>query len=168
MPQVTFKGNSIKLSGTFPEVGSKAPNFEVTKNDLTELTLKELLGNKQIVLNIFPSLDTSTCATSVRKFNEAASKLDNAIVLCISADLPFAQKRFCETEGLTNVIPASIFRHRDFGEHYGVMIMDGPLAGLLARAVIIIDPQGNIQYTQLVSEITKEPNYEAALQHLKG
>lgn len=168
MSQVTFKETPVKLAGTFPEVGSKAPDFQLTKNDLSELTLKELLGNKWIVLNIFPSLDTSTCATSVRKFNEAASALDNAIVLCISADLPFAQKRFCETEGLTNVIPASVFRHRDFGDHYGVLLKDGPLEGLLSRAVIILDPQGTIKYTQLVSEITKEPNYDAALQHLQG
>jgi thiol peroxidase len=134
----------------------------VTKTDLSEISFADLKG-KNIILNIFPSIDTPTCAMSVRKFNESANKLNNTVILCVSADLPFAQKRFCGAENLTNVMPVSVFRHPEFGKNYGVTLVDGPLAGLLSRVVVIIDAAGNITYTQQVAEITEEPNYPAAL-----
>jgi thioredoxin-dependent peroxiredoxin len=165
MAKITLKGNPINTSGTLPKIGSKAPDFVLTKTDLTDLTLKELIG-KFIVLNIFPSLDTSTCANSVRHFNEAASKIKNTIILCISEDLPFAQKRFCGAENLVNVCPVSAFRNPEFGEDYGVTITDGPIKGLLSRCVVVLDEQGTVIYTQQVPEITEEPNYTAALQAL--
>ncbi len=161
-----FKGEEVKLIGSFVEVGSKAPNFELVKGDLSNLSLKSLEG-KKVILNIFPSLDTAVCATSVRKFNEKATSLDNTIVLAISKDLPFAQGRFCTTEGIKNVVPLSDFRYSDFDEVYGLRMANGPLAGLLARAVVVIDEKGIVKYTELVPEITQEPNYEKAIEALK-
>ena len=151
------------MAGSFISVGTNAPNFNLVKNDLSEYTLTENKG-KYLVLNIFPSLDTGVCATSVRRFNKMASELPNTTVLCISKDLPFAQSRFCTTEGIANVVPLSDFRQASsFGEEYGVLMNDGPLQGLLARAVIVINPQGEVVYSELVPEITQEPNYEAVL-----
>ena len=162
MAKITLKGKPINTIGNLPPLGSKIPNFIATKTDLTEIGLNDFQG-KKVVLNIFPSLDTATCAMSVRKFNEAANKLKNTVILCVSADLPFAQQRFCGTENLKNVIPLSVFRHQEFGKNYGVTIVDGPLQGLLARAVVIVDEDGKAIYTQQVSEIVDEPDYQAAL-----
>ena len=164
--QVAFQGSPVTLCGELPKVGEKAPKFGGVKGDLSVLHLPELLG-KRVVLNIFPSLDTPVCAASVRRFNKEASALPNTVVLCVSKDLPFAQSRFCTTEGLNNVVPISIFRCKCFDDKYGLAITDGPLKGLLARAVIIIDEEGTIIYEELVPEITHEPNYEAALSALK-
>lgn len=162
MANVTFKGTPVKTHGDLPAVGKKAPDFTLTKTDLTELHLQDLAG-KTVILSIFPSLDTPTCATSVRKFNAEASKLKDSVVLCVSMDLPFAQNRFCGAEGLSQVIPVSGFRHTEFGEKYGVTLSDGPLAGLFARAVVIIDAHGKVIYTELVAEIANEPDYAKAL-----
>lgn len=162
MAKITLKGNPIHTLSSLPVVGGHAPDFTATKSDLSEVSLKDF-KDKKIILNIFPSLDTPTCANSVRKFNEKAAQLDNVVVLCISADLPFAQNRFCSTEGINNVIPLSIFRHPEFGKKYGVTITDGPLAGLLSRAVLIMDEKHKVIYEQQVPEIVDEPNYEAAL-----
>lgn len=160
---VLFKGIIVTLLGTFVTPGTKAPDFNLVKNDLSEYTLNENKG-KYVVLNIFPSLDTGVCAMSVRRFNEMAAALPNTTVLCISKDLPFAQSRFCTVEGIDNVVPLSDFRNNSsFGETYGVLMKDGPLQGLLARAVVVINPQGEIIYSELVPEITQEPNYEAVL-----
>ena len=160
---VLFKGIVVTLLGTFVTPGTKAPDFNLVKNDLSEYTLNENKG-KYVVLNIFPSLDTGVCAMSVRRFNEMASELPNTTVLCISKDLPFAQSRFCTVEGIENVVPLSDFRNTSsFGEAYGVLMKDGPLQGLLARAVVVINPQGEVIYSELVPEITQEPNYEAVL-----
>ena len=160
---VLFKGIIVTLLGTFVTPGTKAPDFNLVKNDLSEYTLNENKG-KYVVLNIFPSLDTGVCAMSVRRFNEMASELPNTTVLCISKDLPFAQSRFCTVEGIENVVPLSDFRNNSsFGEAYGVLMKDGPLQGLLARAVVVINPQGEVIYSELVPEITQEPNYEAVL-----
>jgi thiol peroxidase len=157
-----FQGTEVKTSGTLPAVGAQAPNFTLVKSDLSALSLSDLKG-KQVVLNIFPSIDTGVCAASVRRFNKEAATLAGAVVLCISKDLPFAQARFCGAEGLNNVVTLSDFRTADFANHYGVLQQDGPLAGLLARAVVVIDAAGKVKYSQLVSEITHEPDYEAAL-----
>ncbi|MFC7773331.1 thiol peroxidase [Flavobacterium sp. GCM10027622] len=162
MAQITLKGNTITTVGNLPEVGSKAKDFELVATDLSVKTLADYRGTK-VVLNIFPSVDTGTCATSVRKFNEKASNLPNTTVLCISRDLPFAQNRFCGAEGLNNVMNLSDFRSNSFGNDYGVTITDGPLAGLHSRAVIVIDEDGVVKYTEQVAEIVDEPNYEAAL-----
>jgi len=162
MATVTLKGNPFNTSGNLPAVGSDAPAFELVKNDLGNLGLGELKG-KKVVLNIFPSLDTSTCATSVRKFNVDAAKKDNTIILGISKDLPFASGRFCSTEGIDKVVTLSAFRDTAFGADYGVQIVDGPLAGLFARSVVVIDENGKVVYTELVPETVDEPNYEAAL-----
>ena len=160
---VLFKGIIVTLLGTFVSPGTKAPDFNLVKNDLSEYTLNENKG-KYVVLNIFPSLDTGVCAMSVRRFNEMASELPNTTVLCISKDLPFAQSRFCTVEGIENVVPLSDFRNTSsFGEAYGVLMKDGPLQGLLARAVVVINPQGEVIYSELVPEITQEPDYEAVL-----
>lgn len=160
---VLFKGIIVTLLGTFVTPGTKAPYFNLVKNDLSEYTLNENKG-KYVVLNIFPSLDTGVCAMSVRRFNEMASELPNTTVLCISKDLPFAQSRFCTVEGIENVVSLSDFRNTSsFGEAYGVLMKDGPLQGLLARAVVVINPQGEVVYSELVPEITQEPNYEAVL-----
>ena len=162
MAQITLKGNAINTIGNLPEVGSKAPGFTLVKNDLSMGSLSDYKGTK-VVLNIFPSLDTGTCAASVRRFNQEASKLSNTKVLCISKDLPFAQARFCGAEGLEDVINFSDFRTGEFGKAYGVEIADGPLAGLESRAVVIINEDGIVTYTQQVPEIVDEPNYESAL-----
>jgi thiol peroxidase len=162
MSTTALKGNPVQLKGELPTIGSRAPDFLLTKNDLSDVKLKDFAG-KKIVLNIFPSIDTAVCATSVRKFNQAFDKRSDAVVLCVSMDLPFAQARFCGSEGLTNVITVSDFRTRMFGQAYGVLIADGPLASLCARAVIAIGPDGKVIYTQLVSEITIEPDYDSAL-----
>lgn len=166
MAQITLKGNQINTSGTLPGIGSQAPDFILTNTDLADVSLKDFTG-KRIVLNIFPSIDTAVCSASVRRFNAEAEKLDNTAVLCISLDLPFAHKRFCGAEGLENVFSLSELRKRDFGEKYGVRILDGPMAGLLSRAVVILDESGKVVYTQQVPEIVDEPNYESALNALK-
>ena len=164
--QVTFLGNPVTLVGEPLKVGEKAPKFGGVRGDLSVLHLPELIG-KRVVLNIFPSLDTEVCAMSVRRFNKEASELENTVVLCVSKDLPFAQQRFCSTEGLENVVPVSVFRCGCFSEKYGLEITDGPLKGLETRAVIVINEEGTIIYEEVVSEITHEPNYEAALEVLK-
>ena len=166
MEKITFKGTPVHTYGKLPKVGSQAPCFTLTRSDLTELYCHDLKG-RRIVLNIFPSLDTSVCATSVRKFNELAASLDNTTVVAISKDLPFAQSRFCTTEGIDNVIPVSAFRSAEFGKDYGVELIDGPLAGLLSRAVVVLDESGQIIYEELVPEITHEPDYDAAVKALK-
>lgn len=160
------KGTPMHTIGLMPRVGDVAPDLTGTDKDLKEISLQNFKG-KKIVLNIFPSLDTPTCAASVRYFNEIASTKDQTVVLCISMDLPFAQRRFCTTEGLDNVIPLSVFRSEDFGKNYPILIADGPMKDLCARAVIIIDEQGKISYTELVKEISEEPDYEAALKALE-
>ena len=166
MEKVTFQGTPVTLQGTLPAVGTKAPKFGGVKGDLSVLHLPDLLG-RRVVLNIFPSLDTPVCAASVRRFNQAAASLENTTVLCVSKDLPFAQARFCTTEGIANVTAVSTFRCHCFDEKYGLVMTDGPLKGLLARAVIVIDEAGTIIYEELVPEITHEPDYEAALAALK-
>lgn len=162
MSAITFKGSKVNTIGELPQVGSKALDFILVKNDLSEVSLSDLKG-KNIVLNIFPSLDTGVCAASVRKFNKEAASMVNTVILAISADLPFASARFCTTEGIDNVIPASVFRNPEFAKNYGVLMTDGPLKGLLARAVVVINPEGNVSYTELVPEIAQEPNYQAAI-----
>ena len=162
MASITLGGNPIHTSGNLPEKGSKASDFKLIKNDLSTASLSDFSG-KKVVLNIFPSIDTGTCAQSVRIFNEKASKLENTIVLCISRDLPFAQKRFCGAEGLENVVNLSDFKSGEFGKNYGLEITDGPLAGLHSRVVIVLDENGTILHAEQVGEIADEPNYEAAL-----
>lgn len=162
MANITLGGNPIKTSGELPKTGAHAPEFNLVKTDLSTVSLADFKGSK-LVLNIFPSVDTGTCAASVRKFNEKASGLENTKVLCISRDLPFAQKRFCGAEGLDNVINLSDFKDGSFGSAYGLTITDGPLAGLHSRVVIVLDEEGNVKYTEQVNEIADEPNYENAL-----
>jgi thiol peroxidase len=162
MAQVTHKGNPIHTNGDLPKVGAKAPDFKLTPGDLKDVTLADYKGKKKI-LNIVPSLDTPTCATSTRKFNESAGKLANTVVLVVSADLPFAAKRFCTTEGLQNVVPLSLMRDKNFAKDYGILIQDGALAGICARAVVVIDADDKVVYTQLVPEIGQEPDYDKAL-----
>jgi len=162
MAQITLQGNTIHTSGELPQVGTQAKDFQLVKNDLSVASLSDFKGSK-VVLNIFPSVDTGTCAASVRKFNEKASNLENTKVLCISRDLPFAQARFCGAEGLSNVINLSDFRDGNFGKEYGLTIADGPLAGLHSRVVIVIDENGVVQYSEQVPEIVDEPNYDNAL-----
>lgn len=164
MAQITLRGNPINTAGELPAVGAAAPSFSLTGNDLGAVTNDQFNG-KAVVLNIFPSVDTPVCATSVRTFNERAAA-DGATVLCVSKDLPFAQSRFCGTEGIENATTASAFRD-SFGEDYGITIVDGPMAGLLGRAVVVIGADGNVAYTELVPEIAQEPNYDAALAALK-
>lgn len=164
MAQVTLKGNPSNTNGELPSTGT-ALDFTLTKSDLSEAKLDDFKG-KKVVLNIFPSIDTSTCATSVRKFNEKAASLDNTVVLCISKDLPFAQARFCGAEGIENVVTLSDFRHPEFAEQLGIALKDGPLAGLDARSVVVLDEEGKVIHTQLVSEIVDEPDYDAALNSL--
>lgn len=166
MSTTAFKGSPVRLSGSFIEIGAVAPSFHLVKGDLGEYTLQDVAG-KYVVFNIFPSLDTGVCATSVRKFNKLAAGLPNTVVLAVSRDLPFAQGRFCSAEGIENVIPLSDFRSAEFGKAYGVLMEDGPLKGLLARAVVVVNPEGKVVYTELVPEITTEPDYEAALAVLK-
>ena len=165
MALVKLGGNVINTSGNLPAVGEKAPDFELIKNDLTISKLSDYKGSK-LVLNIFPSIDTGTCAASVRKFNESASQLENTKVLCISRDLPFAQKRFCGAEGLENVESLSDFKNGTFGKDYGLEINDSAFAGLHSRVVIVLEENGYVTYTEQVSEIGDEPNYEAALASL--
>jgi thiol peroxidase len=165
MAKTLLQGNTINLAGSFLKAGEKAPDFTLTKNDLSTFSSKDAKG-KFLLLNIFPSIDTSVCSASVRKFNVLAAKMNNTEVLCISKDLPFAQARFCAAEGIDHVQPLSDFR-TDFGKTYGVLMADGPLSGLLARAVVIVDSNGKVVYSELVPEITQEPNYDAALAALK-
>ena len=167
MAQITLKGNPIHTVGELPKIGEQAPAFVLTKTDLSDVTLKDFLG-KKVVLNIFPSIDTAVCAISVRRFNAEIGKFGNAVALCASLDLPFAHARFCGAEGLQNVMAVSELRDRAFGDRYGIRIVDGPLAGLLARAVVVIDENGKVIYTQLVPEIAQEPDYQAALDVLKS
>jgi thiol peroxidase len=167
MAQITFKGNPIHTAGSLPGIDSTAPDFTVVKSDLSPISLSELRG-KRVVLNIFPSLDTSVCATSVRRFNAEAAKLENTVVLCISRDLPFAHKRFCVAEGINNVVTGSEYRNSDFSDAYGIRITDGPLAGLHSRAVVVINEQGKIIYAEQVPEIAQEPAYEKAIAALKA
>ncbi|MDH5720150.1 MAG: thiol peroxidase [Spirochaetia bacterium] len=166
MAQITLKENPINTTGSLPEIGDKAPDFSLTKTDLSDITLQDFAG-KRVILNIFPSLDTPVCAASVRKFNEKAAGLENTNVLCISMDLPFAHKRFCAAEGIENVISASEMRKQSFGEDYGVRITDGPLAGIFSRAIVVLDENAKVVYTEQVPEITQEPNYDAALASLQ-
>ena len=162
MASVTLKGNTIHTSGTLPETGSKAPDFNLTAVDLSTKTLADFKG-QQVILNIFPSIDTGTCAQSVRQFNKEASSLENTIVLCISRDLPFAQARFCGAEGLANVINLSDYKNGEFGKSYGLDFVDGPLEALHSRCIVVINSEGIVTHTEQVSEIVDEPNYEAAL-----
>ena len=165
MAEITLRGNPIHTSGDLPASGV-APSFTLTKTDLSETSLSEYAG-QNIVLNIFPSIDTAICATSVRTFNARAAEAPNTTVLCVSADLPFAQKRFCGAEGLERVVPVSTFRHPEFLETYGVRLTDSGMAGLAARAVVVIDGTGKIVHSELVSEVGSEPNYDAALGAIK-
>lgn len=162
MAQITLEGNPVQTIGTLPAVGMPAPSFKLAKTDLSETNLDNFTG-KSIVLNIFLSLDTSVCAASVRRFNKEASESPDTVVLCISADLPFAHKRFCEAEGLNDVIPLSVFRSPEFGRDYGLTFTSGPLVGLLSRAVVIIDKSGKVSYTEQVPEVGQEPDYDTAL-----
>lgn len=166
MASVTLGGNPVTVNGNFPKPGDTVPDFTLTGGDLKEVSLKDFAGKKK-VLNIVPSLDTPTCQTSTRTFNQKASGLENAVVLVVSADLPFASKRFCTTEGLNNVVSLSTFRSRDFSSKYGVDIGDGPLKGLNARAVIVLDENNKVLHSELVPEIKNEPQYDAALAALK-
>ena len=166
MANITFQGQALQTCGELPAVGTPAPELKLTKIDLSDVTLADFAG-KRVVLNIFPSVDTDVCATSVRKFNELASSMDNTVVLCISKDLPFAHARFCGAEGLDNVVSLSDFRSPEFVKNYGVPICDGPLGGLMSRAVIVINEAGSVIYTEQVSEVTQEPDYDKALESLK-
>lgn len=165
MAKITLKGNPIETIGELPAKGSKAPSFSLVGTTLANVSLESFAG-KKVVLNIFPSIDTPVCAASTRRFNKVASEQADTVVLCISGDLPFAHSRFCEVEGLKNVIPLSVFRDSSFGRNYGVTITTGPISELLSRALVIIDKSGNIAYTEQVPEIAQEPNYDAALSAL--
>lgn len=167
MAQITFKGNPIHTNGNLPAVGSKAPNFKLTAADLSTKSLEDFAG-KNVVLNIFPSVDTGVCAQSVRSFNQKLSTVNNTAVLCISKDLPFALTRFCGAEGLTDVVSLSDFKNNDFEDAYGVKMVEGPLEGLLSRAVVVINPAGEIIYTEQIPEIAQEPSYENALKAING
>ena len=165
MATVTLKGNNINTSGNLPKIGSQAPDFKLVKTDLSMASLNDFKG-KSIVLNIFPSIDTGTCAQSVRQFNKKLNEINDVTVLCISRDLPFAQARFCGAEGLDNVINLSDFKDNSFGKTYGLDFIDGPLEGLHSRAIVIIDEKGIITYTEQVQEIVDEPNYKKAFEAL--
>lgn len=165
MADITFQGDPITTVGNLPEKGAQAPAFTLVGTDLSDVTLKDFAG-KQLVINIFPSIDTGVCQASVRAFNEKAGGRDNTVVLNVSKDLPFAQERFCAAEGIDNVVSASAFRS-SFGEDYGVTMTAGPLEGLLSRAVVVVDAEGSVVYTEQVPEIGQEPDYEAALGALK-
>jgi thiol peroxidase len=162
MAQTALKGTPVNLAGELPAVGSTAPDFKLVAGDLSDVTLATYAGKKKL-LNIVPSLDTGVCATSTKKFNEAMAGKTNAVALVVSADLPFASSRFCSAEGITNVINLSMMRSRNFGKDYGVLITDGPLAGITARAVVVMDANNRVLYVELVPDITQEPNYDAAL-----
>jgi len=166
MSELKFKGNPIHTVGEMPSKGSKAPNFELVKNDLSRVSLNDYLG-KNVILNIFPSIDTGVCATSARKFNEDASKLPNTIIACVSKDLPFAHSRFCGAEGITNLDMLSSFDNSDFENNYQLTMKDGPLKGLFARAIVVVNPAGEVVHTELVDDIVHEPNYEAAMSAIK-
>lgn len=166
MATITFQGAPLHTVGSLPAIGSQAPDFTVTKLDLSEIHLKNYAG-KKVILNIFPSLDTSTCASAMLRFNKIAEEFPDVLILCISEDLPFAQKRFCVAEHLNNVQPVSVFRYPNFGKEYGVTIMEGPLAGLLSRAVVVLDPHGKVLYTEQVAELADEPNYDAVVKVLE-
>jgi thiol peroxidase len=166
MAQVTLKGTPIHTNGDVPAVGAKAPDFKLVNGDLKDVSLADFKGKKKI-LNIVPSLDTPTCATSTRKFNKEAGSLPNTVVLVVSADLPFASKRFCTTEGLQNVVPLSLMRTKAFAKDYGVLLQDGPLQGITARAVVVLDENDKVVHRQLVPEIGQEPDYAAALAAVK-
>lgn len=166
MTAITLKGNTIHTSGELPAIGSAATDFRLVQADLSDTSLATFTGKRKI-LNIVPSLDTSVCATSTRVFNQRAAEIDNTAVLVISADLPFAMNRFCETEGIENVTALSMMRSRQFAKDYGVLLVDGPLEGITARAVVVLDENNKVIYTQLVPEITQEPDYDAALTALK-
>jgi thiol peroxidase len=167
MTTITLKGNAIQTIGKLPVIGSKAKDFGLIATDLSAKKLADFKG-KKLVLNIFPSIDTGTCATSVRNFNKQASDLDNTLVLCISRDLPFAQGRFCGAEGIENVVMLSDFNTGQFGKDYGLEIVTGPLAGLHSRCIVVLDEQGEIIYTEQVSETVEEPNYELAIKALSA
>jgi len=162
MSTTKFKGTDVHTNGELPAVGSQAPDFVLVNGSLQEIHLSDFKG-KKVLLNIFPSLDTATCATSVRKFNKWVSEKENTVVICISKDLPFAQGRFCGAEGLENVITASDFRYNTFATDYGVLLTDGVLQGLMSRSVVAVDENGKVLYNELVSEITNEPNYEISV-----
>jgi thioredoxin-dependent peroxiredoxin len=162
MAAIALKGNTVHTKGDLPAVGAQAPDFKLTKGDLSDVSLQSFAG-KVLILNIVPSLDTSTCALSAKRFDAEVKKLDGVLVLNVSRDLPFAQARFCKAEGVDAIVPLSELRDRSFGEAYGVAMVDGALAGLLSRAVAVIDASGKIVYTEQVPEIGKEPNYELAL-----
>ncbi len=162
MAQTALQGNPVQLSGDLPAVGSTAPDFSLTAGDLSDVNLATYAGKKKL-LNIVPSLDTGVCAASTKKFNETMAGRDDAVALVISADLPFASGRFCSAEGITNVINLSMMRSRNFAKDYGVLIVDGPLAGITARAVVVLDADNRVVHTQLVPEITQEPDYAAAM-----
>lgn len=166
MAEFKLKGASFNTIGDLPAVGAPAPGFNLAATDLSEITLDGMKG-KRVILNIFPSLDTDVCAASVRRFNQEAAALDNTVVVCASMDLPFAHSRFCTTEGLDDVVSGSDFRARKLGKAYGALIVDGPLAGLLARSVVVLDEEGKVLHSQLCPETTEEPDYEAALAVLK-
>jgi thiol peroxidase len=167
MAEVTFKGNKVRTSGRLPKVGSRAPDFRLTRGDLSDVSLKDFAGKKKI-LSIVHSLDTGTCAASAKAFEARAGALANTVVLTISNDLPFAQKRFCEAENIHTVIPLSQMRDRKFGKDYGVEYVDGPIAGLLARAVVVLDEQDKVVYAQHPADTSREPEYEAALKVARG
>lgn len=164
--KVVARGVEVSTNGYMPEVGVIAPDFSATDKAMNEVSLSSFKG-KKVVLNIFPSLDTPTCALSVRQFNTEAASLENTVVLCVSKDLPFAQSRFCSTEGLDRVIPLSVFRSDDFEKNYGLIITEGPMRGLTTRAVIVIDETGKIIYRQLVKNVSEEPDYQKAIERLK-
>jgi len=165
MATITLKGNEINTSGNLTAVGAKAKDFQLTGVDLSTKSLSDFAGHN-VILNIFPSIDTGTCAASVRNFNKEAANLENTKVLCVSRDLPFAQNRFCGAEGIENVVMLSDFKSGQFGKDYGLKITDGPLAGLSSRSIVILNPEGKVTYTEQVSETVDEPNYEAALASL--
>ncbi len=166
MAKITFKGNPINSIGTLPAVGSKAPDFKLTKTDLSDVSLKDFAG-KKIILNIFPSIDTGVCATSVRKFNTEAAGLPNTVVVGVSKDLPFAHKRFCGAENITGVVTTSDLREGSFGKAYGVTMSEGPLAGLFSRSIVVLDETGTVKYVEQVPEITQEPDYAKAIAAVK-
>jgi thiol peroxidase len=167
MATVTLQGElKINVGGELPAVGSVASDFTLVKGDLSEVSLKDFKG-KKVLLNIFPSIDTGVCAASVRQFNKDAAGLENTVVLGVSVDLPFAAGRFCAAEGIDNVVTVSAFRNPEFAANYGVLMVDGPLKGLLARSVVVVDADGKVAYAELVPEVTQEPNYNAALAALK-
>lgn len=167
MANVTLRGKEIHTIGTLPAIGSGVPDFRLTKQDLSEIKVADLAG-KKVIYNIFPGIDTATCATSVRKFNEQAAAVENTTIVCVSADLPFALKRFCGAEGINNVVATSDLRDKSFGKTWGLTFTDGPLEGLLSRAVVVTDANGKVVYTEQVAEVGSEPDYDKALAAAKS